>query len=100
MRLLFFRDDKLVRLYVCGITHIWKPFLVTLEIVKEIPLIQIEAFSIKFVLSFLTSSKSNRYDLSIFLILLILPTASMWPWQMWPDIFWPNFKGSSRLIYH
>jgi len=42
--------------------------------------------------------KSNKYDLSIFLMLCILPTASMWPWQICPDIFWPNFKGSSRFI--
>ena len=72
--------------------------MVTLEIVKEIPFIHIEALSIKLARSFLTISKSNKYDLSIFLILFILPTASMWPWQICPDIFWPNFKGSSRLI--
>ena len=90
--------DKLVNLKVWGIIQIWKPFLVTLDIVKEIPLIQIEAFSIRSFFSFLFISKSKRYDLSIFLIFLTLPTVSTCPWQIWPEIFWPYLSGSSRFI--
>ena len=92
--------DKFVNLKVCGITQIWKPFFVILDIVKEIPLIHIDAFSIKFFLSFLTISKSKIYDLSIFLIPITLPTVSTWPWQMWPDIFCPYSNGSSKFFDH
>ena len=74
--------DKFVSLKVCGITQIWKPFLVTLEIVNETPLTQIEAFSIKFFLSFLIISISKRNDLSIFFKIKILPTVSTCPWQI------------------
>ena len=46
--------------------------MVTFEIVSDIPFTQIEAFSIRFFLSFLGISKSKINDLSIFFILQTL----------------------------
>ena len=45
---------------MCGITHIWKPFLVILEIVNEIPFTHIDAFSIRFFLSLELISKTKK----------------------------------------
>jgi hypothetical protein len=61
---------------VWGITQISKPFFVTFEIVRDIPFTHIDAFSIRFLCSFLGTSNSNKYDLSIFLIFDTLATAS------------------------
>ena len=89
----FFTLHKFVNLNVCGIIQDWKPLFVTLEIVNEIPFTAIDAFSIKFFLSFELIIKSNKKDLPIFLIKKILPTQSTCPWVIWPDIFFPNFIG-------
>ena len=51
--------DKFVNFKVCGISQISKPFLVILEIVKETPLIKIDAFSIKIFLYFLFTENSK-----------------------------------------
>ena len=71
---------KLVSFSVCGIIFISKYELVTLDIVKETPLIEIEAFSIKdfcnlilFNLSFVTQV------LSIIFIFITFAVVSTWP---------------------
>ena len=46
----FLALGKFVNFKVWGIIHVWKPFLVFFEIVKDIPLIVIDAFSTKFFL--------------------------------------------------
>ena len=46
-RFLLFKYRKFVSFKVCGITFISKDFSVTLEIVNETPLMEIDAFSIK-----------------------------------------------------
>jgi hypothetical protein len=47
-KLFRFNFFKLVSFNVCGITLTSKKFLETLEIVSETPLIEIDAFSIKY----------------------------------------------------
>ena len=47
-KLFRFNCFKLVSFNVCGIILTSKKFLVTLEIVSETPLIEIDAFSIKY----------------------------------------------------
>ena len=94
----FFALDKLVNFKVWGIIHTWNPFFVFLETVKDIPLILIDAFSIKFFLSLDLILKSNKKDLSILLIEEILPVQSTCPCVVCPDICFPNYKGNSKLI--
>ena len=90
IKLLFFRFCKFVSFNVCGIIFISKEFLITLEIVNETPLIEIDAFSIKNLERlWLRNWKFIIQVLSIILIFWILATESTWPCVKWPEIFCP-----------
>ena len=78
---LFFKFFKLVSFKVWGITLISKNPLTTLEIVNETPLIEIEAFSIKYLFNFLFSSSNFIIQvLWTIVIFLILAVESTCPW--------------------
>ena len=72
-----FNFCKFVSFKVCGITFISKKFLVTLEIVNDTPLMDIDAFSIKNLVRFLFKIlKLIIQVLSIILTFWVLATVS------------------------
>ena len=93
------RFFKLVSFNVWGIIFKTKLLLKIFEIVKETPLIEIEAFSsrcLSNLISLISSFKTQ--ELSIKSIFLTFAVVSTWPWVKWPDISWPYFKDFSKLI--